>query len=153
MTARRDGFASLDEVAEAVRAYNPQRRRPATPAGLRKNVRWHGDRWYWHWDPAFLSHTDDDQRDRADERVSAAARAVNVPTLLLRGAQSDVVSDDGARHCFPLIPSARWVDVPATGHMVAGHDNDVFTRAVVDFLDDRDPEPVEGSAPENASRR
>src|SRR5687768_12923403 len=33
------GFADLDQVAEAVAAYNPLRSRPASEAGLRRNVR------------------------------------------------------------------------------------------------------------------
>ena len=39
MTARPEGFGSLEEVAEAVRAYNPHRSRPVRAEGLRKNVR------------------------------------------------------------------------------------------------------------------
>jgi len=34
-----------------------------------------------------------------------------------------------------LIRGARSVDVRGTGHMVAGDDNDVFTREVLGFLD------------------
>ena len=55
LTAHRDGFSSLEEVAEAIAAYNPIRRRPRNLEGLKKNVRQHSDgRWYWHWDPAFI---------------------------------------------------------------------------------------------------
>ena len=51
LAAHRDGFASLEEVADAITAYNPLRRRPRNLDGLRKNVRQHADgRWYWHWD-------------------------------------------------------------------------------------------------------
>jgi len=39
MTARPEGFDSLEEVAEAVRAYNPHRSRPVRAEGLR-NERW-----------------------------------------------------------------------------------------------------------------
>ena len=48
------GFASLDEVADAVAAYNPHRTGPTDPSGLRKNLRERDGRLYWHWDPAFL---------------------------------------------------------------------------------------------------
>lgn len=134
MSAHLDGFASLDEVAEAVRAYNPHRARTATREGLLKNVRRRDDgRWYWHWDPAFLAGADS-PRLVDHRRAAAAARRVGVPTLLVRGAQSDVVSEEGARELLELIPGARHVDVSATGHMVAGDDNDVFTRTVLDFL-------------------
>ena len=50
-----DGFASLDEVADAIQAYNPHRPRPSDLGGLQKNLRRGDDgRWYWHWDPAFI---------------------------------------------------------------------------------------------------
>lgn len=49
MTANSDGLASLQEVADAIAAYNPLRRRPRNLQGLRKNVRLRDDgRWYWH---------------------------------------------------------------------------------------------------------
>ncbi|MCW0212656.1 MAG: alpha/beta hydrolase [Pseudonocardia sp.] len=135
MGANPDGFASLDEVADAVRAYNPHRRRPPNPEGLRKNVRLRENgRWYWHWDPAFLRIDSEPRRSTSYERARNAAAAVRVPTLLVRGAQSDIVSDEGVTELLELIPGARHVDVSATGHMVAGDDNDVFTRTVLDFL-------------------
>ena len=50
------GFGSLEEVADAVAAYNPHRPRPTDLSGLRKNVRQRADgRWVWHWDPRFMS--------------------------------------------------------------------------------------------------
>src|SRR5262249_53582244 len=51
-----DGFASLEEVVDAVHQYNPHRPRPSDLTGLKKNLRQRDDgRWYWHWDPAFIS--------------------------------------------------------------------------------------------------
>jgi pimeloyl-ACP methyl ester carboxylesterase len=50
------------------------------------------------------------------------------------GDQSDVVSDAGVSELLALIPGAEYVNVPATGHMVAGDDNAVFTRRVNGFL-------------------
>lgn len=136
MSARPDGFGSLEEVAEAVRAYSPHRLRPASAQGLRKNVRLGADgRWHWHWDPAFLDIGDEPTRAASEDRARAAAARVRAPTLLVRGGQSDVVSDEGAQELLSLIPGAEYVSVPATGHMVAGDDNDVFTRRVNDFLD------------------
>lgn len=139
MNARPDGFESLEEVAEAVHAYNPHRARPPAPEGLRKNVRQRADgRWYWHWDPAFLLGGDEPARAERFERVAAAARAITVPTMLVRGKQSDIVSDEGVAEFLRLIPGSRHVDVSATGHMVAGDDNDAFTSTVLAFLADAD---------------
>jgi pimeloyl-ACP methyl ester carboxylesterase len=137
MLGNLDGFADLDEVADAVAAYNPHRPRPKDLSGLRKNVRLRDDgRWYWHWDPAFVSadNADETRSVRNEDRLDDAARAVTVPTLLVRGRQSDVLSEEGVRHTLRLMPQARYVDVGGAGHMVAGDRNDAFNDAVVEFL-------------------
>ena len=53
-----DGFAWLEDVANAIAASNPHRPRPSDLSGLRKNLRLRDGRWYWHWDPAFIGGTD-----------------------------------------------------------------------------------------------
>ncbi|MGL4239846.1 MAG: alpha/beta hydrolase, partial [Beijerinckiaceae bacterium] len=51
-----EGFATIEEAAEAIAAYLPHRPKPKSLDGLRKNLRKAADgRYYWHWDPAFLS--------------------------------------------------------------------------------------------------
>ena len=135
MTGRPEGFASLEEVADAIAAYNPNRPRPSNLDGLRKNVRLHDDgRWYWHWDPAFMAVGDEPQRDIYQGRLRAAAAAITVPTLIVRGLQSDVVSDAGLADIRNLIPHAQVADVKGAGHMVAGDDNDIFASTLERFL-------------------
>ena len=73
------------------------------------------------------------------ERREAAARKITVPTLLVRGGSSDVVSPEGARALQELIPHAELADVAEAGHMVAGDRNDLFSDAVIDFLHRRVP--------------
>jgi len=135
MTERPEGFASLEDAADAVAAYNAHRPRPADVSGLKKNLRLGPDgRYRWHWDPALMS----DKRTGATqnpERQEAAARRLAVPTLLVRGRMSDLLSEQGARAFLALVPHARYADVSGAGHMVAGDRNDAFTRVVVDFLD------------------
>ena len=77
-----------------------------------------------------------DPTDRA--LIESSARSVTMPTLLVRGRQSDLLSEEGAAHLLELIPHARYVDVAGAGHMVAGDRNDAFADAVVDFLADLD---------------
>lgn len=132
----REGFASVEEAAEHVAAYLPHRTRPPTADGLRKNLRLRGGRWYWHWDPAFVdgNRTPATDRRRVVEELEAAARSLTVPTLLVRGGASDIVSPESARAFLALVPHARMVDVGGAGHMVAGDKNDVFAEAIIDFL-------------------
>ncbi|CQD20855.1 Putative hydrolase (alpha/beta fold) [Mycobacteroides abscessus subsp. abscessus] len=63
------------------------------------------------------------------------ARRVSAPTLLVRGLLSDIVSEETVKDFLTLVPHAQTVDVSGAGHMVAGDNNDVFSTAVVDFLD------------------
>ncbi|MEQ3549912.1 alpha/beta hydrolase [Pseudonocardia nematodicida] len=136
MRAGRDGFASLDAVADAVAAYNPHRPRPRDTGGLRKNLRHRSGRWFWHWDPRMVEEpqTAPETLDANEHRARAAARSLRVPTMLVRGAGSDVVSPAGARELLDLVPSAWYVEVEGTGHMVAGDDNDVFTGSLLEFM-------------------
>ncbi|MDB5584069.1 MAG: alpha/beta hydrolase [Bradyrhizobium sp.] len=140
MTAAPDGYASLEGVADAVHAYNPYRPRPSNLEGLKKNLRKLADgRWHWHWDPRFLSLADEPARSVDEERLYDAARKITVPTLLVRGTRSDIVSPEAAAELLQLIPSATAVEVEA-GHMVAGDDNDVFTARMLDFLANLSPQ-------------
>jgi pimeloyl-ACP methyl ester carboxylesterase len=135
MTAHTKGFASLDEAADAIATYRPDRPRPADLRGLEKNLR-HGPdgRWRWHWDPGFLA-PDRGPSNRTDPaRLDDAARRVRVPTLLVRGRRSDLLSEAGAQHFLDLVPHARFVDVADAGHMVVGDRNDAFATAVLDFV-------------------
>lgn len=142
------GFGSLDEVADAIQRYNPHRPRPRNLSGLERNLRRHEDgRWYWHWDPAFitgrLGGSDETRASLVDpDRLQVAARALTIPTLLVRGRQSDLLSEEGAREFLELVPHAGFVDVSGAGHMVAGDRNDAFNDGVVGFLDDVLAAPV-----------
>jgi pimeloyl-ACP methyl ester carboxylesterase len=135
-----DGFGSLEEVADAIAAYNPHRPRPSNLEGLKKNLRERDGRWYWHWDPTFIvgrmGGADETRSSLIDpHRLEIAARALTVPTLLVRGRVSDLLSEEGAQEFLQLAPHAQMVDVSGAGHMVAGDRNDLFNDAVVTFLD------------------
>lgn len=129
------GFASLEDAADAIAAYLPHRRRPLRVDGLKKNLRLRDGRWYWHWDPAMLQSLKIGDL-RASGAFVDAAKRLDVPVLLVRGEQSDVVSEEIAREFLEIVPAARYVDVGGAHHMVAGDANDPFTQAVVDFVDD-----------------
>lgn len=132
-----EGFASVEEAAEAVAAYLPHRKRPRSTTGLRKNLRLHEDgRYRWHWDPRFISgeHSVDSARAADIARMEAAARALRIPVMLVRGGSSELVPEESARHFLELVPHAEYRDVSGAGHMVAGDRNDVFADAAIDFL-------------------
>jgi pimeloyl-ACP methyl ester carboxylesterase len=134
MRAHLSGFATLDEAADAIAGFAPQRESRPESKALARSLRHGADgRWYWHWDPASLPSADDPMRGATRQRAAAAARRVRVPVLLVRGTASDVVHENGFEEMAQLIPHARQARVPA-GHMVAGDDNGVFLDEVGDFL-------------------
>ncbi|WP_224760537.1 alpha/beta fold hydrolase [Salinibacterium sp. ZJ450] len=142
MSAAPDGFATLAEAADAIAAYNPHRPRPKTLDGLRKNLVQREDgRWRWHWDPQFLRVGSEPEREIRQERAQRAAQSIRVPTLLVRGAHSDIVSEEGLREMQELIPHAETVEVTSAGHMIAGDDNDVFTAQLTRFVESTSPLP------------
>ena len=133
MSQKPEGFSSLEEVAEAIGSYQPQRVRPKNLDGLVKNVRLGPDGKYrWHWDPRFRAGTRDLQRRQ--QRLEACARHLTLPTLLVRGGLSDVLSEAGAQHFLTLCPHSEYVNVTNAGHMVAGDRNDIFGTSVIAFL-------------------
>jgi pimeloyl-ACP methyl ester carboxylesterase len=137
MASAPNGFADLSDVAEAIHSYNPRRRRPASLDGLRKNLRQRGDgRWYWHWDPRFLRFGDGASWGADAARLRRAAELVTVPTLLIRGSESDIVTPAAAQELLGLIPGAVAAEVLA-GHMVAGDQNDIFNHELIAFLNER----------------
>lgn len=131
------GFASLDEAAAAIAAYTPHRKRAANPAGLQKVLRLRSDgRWYWHWDPAFMLRNGTEVPDADFEDLFEVALShVRVPTLLVRGKLSDVLTEEGVQDFLRRIPHAKLADVSDAAHMVAGDQNDVFSQAVIEFLE------------------
>jgi pimeloyl-ACP methyl ester carboxylesterase len=142
MGSNPDGFANLDEAADAIAGYNPHRPRPKDPSGLAKNLRLQPNgRYRWHWDPAFIEGRFQTDALLELERLDAAARGLTIPTLLVRGRMSDLLSESGAREFLEQVPHAHFVDVSGAGHMVAGDRNDKFTLAVVDFLREQVAKP------------
>jgi pimeloyl-ACP methyl ester carboxylesterase len=127
------GFETLEQAAEAISEYLPHRKRPKNLDGLKKNLRHREGRWFWHWDPAFLTAPDDDPFVRV-ERLEQAAIDLTIPILLIRGKLSDVVSAEGVQDFLTKVPHAEFVELADAGHTAAGDDNDAFSEAVVSFV-------------------
>jgi len=128
-----NGFASLDEVADAIANYQPHRKRPRNLDGLAKNIRLGTDgRYHWHWDPQFRAGRRD--LNKREARLMACSANLDLPVLLVRGGLSDVLSEEGAQAFLEVCPRAEYVNVAGAAHMVAGDRNDIFATSVVEFL-------------------
>lgn len=119
MMRHADGFDTLEDVADAVAEYKG-RPRPKDISGLHKNVRMREDgRFYWHWDPAMTPRTADisELPPLLDDPLLESARRITVPTLIVRGSDSDIVSDEGIDEVREAIPHAEVVGgAPGRAH-------------------------------------
>ncbi len=131
------GFDSLEDAAEVIAKYLPHRKRPKNLNGLSKNLRQGEDgRYRWHWDPRFLHNRQPEPAVRKvlQEEMIEAARSLDIPTLLVRGKASELVSEENAREFLKLVPHADYADVSNASHMVAGDENDLFTLSIEAFV-------------------
>jgi len=139
MGAHGDGFSSLEDASAAIAGYTGRAARSSSSAGLLRVLRQSEDgRWYWHWDPRVLtSGLGEDAPVEVGRRMGAALERVTVPTLLVRGLVSDVVTAQGAEDFVLRAPNAERADIGGAGHMVAGDQNDAFAEATLSFLERR----------------
>jgi pimeloyl-ACP methyl ester carboxylesterase len=136
MRAYPDGFESLDAAAAAIAAYLPHRREQKSPDRLRGLLADHGDgRLRWHWDPRLIDELASGS-ESYQPLLLDAARRIRIPTLLISGGASDVVSHDTIDEFLALVPHARHVRVADATHMIVGDDNAAFTRHVARFLEE-----------------
>jgi pimeloyl-ACP methyl ester carboxylesterase len=136
MRSGENGFYTLEEAAAAIADYTPHRERKFNPDGLKKVLREKDGRWYWHWDPMIM------QQEHTEVVASQfvgllefAMGNIHVPTLVVHGLLSDVVTQEGIDDIVRKLPDVTVVVVEGAGHMIAGDKNDAFSNAVVTFLD------------------
>jgi pimeloyl-ACP methyl ester carboxylesterase len=135
MRANPDGFADLEEAVEAVAAYNPLRPRPRDSSGLMRNLRLRPNgRLYWHWDPRITQMRSADHQRLVQRSAAAMANTKGTAVMLVRGLNSDVVSEAGVNAFRAQLPDLEIADVGGAGHMVAGDRNDAFNASVIEFL-------------------
>ncbi|MFQ5830197.1 MAG: alpha/beta fold hydrolase [Candidatus Methylomirabilia bacterium] len=59
---------------------------------------------------------------------------VAIPTLVIRGAESDILAAEVARKMVETLPDGRLVEVAEAGHTVPGDQPEAFVQAVREFL-------------------
>jgi len=135
MQSRNEGFESLEDAAKTISNYLPHRKKPKDTKGLIKNLRLKEDgKYYWHWDPRFIQKREQNKRKNFYVSLEQSAKRVTVPTLLIRGALSDVVTQKDVRLFLSTIPHAEFEEIQKAAHMLVGDKNDIFAEATIKFL-------------------
>lgn len=139
--------STSDTSNEVAAAGSDAEARPSTPKssrrgeGLRSNLREVNGRFYWHWDPQIIRANNNGQSplNQLLEGTDLAVGAANLtlPTLIIRGEKSDVLSPQGVARFLEVVPHAEFTTARNAGHMVVGDDNSRFDEVLADFLERR----------------
>jgi esterase len=120
-TSNQKPMESLDEVIERAMAFNPRRDRELLRLSLRHNLRQTPKgQWMWKYDQRHRGTVDPGAAERRRDLLWSAVTRVKCPTLVVRGAQSDVFHDEDAERLAGALGRGRWVRVENAGHTVQG---------------------------------
>ncbi len=131
---RSDVFASVDEAYARARADNPippddQLRHRIAYSLMRRD----DGQYTYRYDPALRDPANPRTGIDADEGWRLVAN-INVPTLLVRGEISDILSKPVAARMAQTIPDCRFVEVAGSSHPVPLDKPDAFLDAAATFL-------------------
>lgn len=129
----------FDEFVELAHRFNQRR----TVENIRERMRHRlkpidNGKYTWKFDRRFRDENSGLRigSELSNDETWQLFRRVTVPTLLVRGAESDVLTPDVSERAAREMPRARLVVVPSAGHSVPGDNPDDFTRAIREFLGD-----------------
>ena len=128
---------SIDTFIEQALAFNPLRDRRLLAGSARHNLRQlPNGKWVRKNDTRFLGQVGLEEFARRIAAYWADVAKVTCPTLVVRGALSDVFLDDAAEHFARALPHGRWTRVDGAGHTVQGDNPAGLIAAVRPFLSD-----------------
>lgn len=126
---------SIDEYVERAIAFNPRRHPSILRRSLLHNLReLPNGKWTWKYDPRLFERID--ERHSALDGLWSEVPLVTSPTLVVRGAESDVFTDEQAQELARRFPNGRWVRIEGAGHNVQGDNPRDLAEAISSFLSD-----------------
>ncbi|PYN18326.1 MAG: alpha/beta hydrolase [Candidatus Rokuibacteriota bacterium] len=138
---------SVEDFVNRALAFNPRRNATLLRRSLLHNLRQMPDgKWMWKYDQRHRGRAlDPAATERRRELLWSAAAKVTCPTLVVRGAESDVFHDEDAERLARALPDGRWVKVERAGHTVQGDNPAGLLIALRKFLSEVTAEPKEGA--------
>jgi len=124
-------FASFEDAVARAQSFNPLRSAENIRARLRHSLRQdENGRWRYKFDP----NIGGGGLETDFERLWQDVTRIGCPTLLVRGAQSAILSRETAARFVRELPGSTVVEVPGAGHSVMGDNPTGFVSAVRPFL-------------------
>ena len=133
-----DELDSVDAFVQRFLKYNPRRDPVQVRGSMVHNLKQlPSGKWTWKYDrvlrgrgPRMQQGPDPDLSGRLWSYLEALA----CPTLVVRGAESDIMAMETAGAMHERIPDGRLATVPGAGHLVMGDNPAGFEQAVTGFL-------------------
>jgi pimeloyl-ACP methyl ester carboxylesterase len=127
-------FDSFEELV----AYMSKQNRFASDAVLRRRLQYASKeladgKLGWRYDLAVREQRRQGTGAPAADLWPAMGR-ISCPTLIVRGAETDLLSTETAQRMIDSLPQGRLVEVPRAGHMVFEDNPQSFMAVVRDFL-------------------
>jgi pimeloyl-ACP methyl ester carboxylesterase len=128
---------SVEQFVDRALTFNPRRNRELLRRSLLHNLRRMPDgRFMWKYDQRHRGKVDPAAHARRRELLWAAVDGVECPTLVVRGAQSDVFHDEDAERLARRLKHGRWVKIEGAGHTVQGDNPAALLASLRPFLDE-----------------
>lgn len=127
----------FEEFVEMAHRFNQRRTIENIRERMRHRLRpTESGKWTWKFDKRFREGKEELKvgSSLSNDEMWRLYRSITVPTLLVRGGESDVLTQDIAERAAREMQRARLVVVPGAGHSVPGDNPDDFTAAVTEFL-------------------
>jgi len=126
---------SLDAIIERALAFNPRRDPKILRRSLMHNLRQQTDgNWVWKYDRKRFQQMDRDAHTAERRALADGLAKITVPTLVVRGAESDVFHKEDAERLAQRLPDGRYVTIPRAGHTVQGDNPKDLAGALREFL-------------------
>jgi pimeloyl-ACP methyl ester carboxylesterase len=127
-------YGEPEEAVAEWRAANPRAREPELRHFVRHNLRQSVDaRWRWRFDAAQLGSFITGAPDAAEQWT--ALQAVTCPTLVIRGAGSEVLTASSAARMGRELVQGRVVEMPLAGHDLTVEQPHALSAHMRGFLD------------------
>ena len=125
----------LEAIIDRALAFNPRRDPLILRRSLMHNLRRQDDgNWVWKYDRRRFQSMGGDRHGEERRGLADGLARVGCPTLVVRGAESDVFHDEDAERLAAGLPDGRWVKIPKAGHTVQGDNPKDLVAALRDFL-------------------
>jgi pimeloyl-ACP methyl ester carboxylesterase len=129
-----DELDSFEAFVERAHQFNPRRSLENIRSRLSHNLkRLPNGKWTWKYDKMLRSGERSFQAS-ALHNLWDDVRAIRCPTLIIKGGESDILSEESAAKLQQAVPGGRLAVVPGAGHSVMGDNPVAFVAAAREFL-------------------